>query len=226
MKSVLLLSLILASTHLAHADGGWIEAAPAEVSVDAASDAFLDIESEEAEGYASGRGGFSGPVRASYYGKGDGFAGKKTACGNRMNPNAMTFANRSMKCGQIVCFKYGNVMRQAKRDDAGPYARGRVFDVSYGLYRALGYATDKPLYYKLGPCDAGDDEKKIVTEPMIAKPEGSKKPAEEKKVEPKKPDGEIKQPELKKPDAPLDAPPTSDSRLRIVPGAPIREIKP
>lgn len=134
---------------------------------------------------------FQGPVKASFYGVGDGFGGRKTSCGNRMNPRAMTFAHkwigtnvyqnvetvdrkgrkvirkkrtRKMPCGQRICFKFNGKMIEGRADDAGPYAGGRTFDLSNGLAKALGYKTDHPLHYKFGPCVEAPAPKKLEDE--------------------------------------------------------------
>lgn len=143
-------------------------------------------------GYEFDSDAFQGPVKASFYGVGDGFGGRKTSCGNRMNPRAMTFAHkwigtnvyknvetvdrkgrkvirkartRKMPCGQRICFKFNGRMIEGRADDAGPYAGGRTFDLSNGLAKALGYKTDHQLFYKFGPCAEAKAESKPVETP-------------------------------------------------------------
>lgn len=77
---------------------------------------------------------------ASYYGRGDGFAGRRTANGERMNPQASTAAHRTARFGSIVTVKN---MKNGKSvvvriNDRGPYARGRVIDVSYAAAVQIG----------------------------------------------------------------------------------------
>lgn len=75
---------------------------------------------------------------ASYYGPG--FAGKKTASGERFNPGAMTAAHRSLPFGTRL--KLTNLANGAsvivRVNDRGPFIHGRVLDVSHGAARVLG----------------------------------------------------------------------------------------
>lgn len=75
---------------------------------------------------------------ASYYGPG--FAGKKTASGERFNPGALTAAHRSLPFGTRL--KLTNLANGAsvivRVNDRGPFVHGRVLDVSHGAARVLG----------------------------------------------------------------------------------------
>jgi|GEM_PF-3178865 len=75
---------------------------------------------------------------ASYYGPG--FAGKKTASGERFNPGGLTAAHRSLPFGTRL--KLTNIANGAsvvvRVNDRGPFVHGRVLDVSHGAARALG----------------------------------------------------------------------------------------
>jgi rare lipoprotein A len=76
---------------------------------------------------------------ASYYGYKDGFAGKKTASGERMNPMALTVAHRYYKFGtrlQVTNLKTGKSII-VKINDRGPFVKGRIIDLSYGAFRKL-----------------------------------------------------------------------------------------
>ncbi len=69
------------------------------------------------------------------------FAGRKTASGERMNPNAMTAAHRK--------FRFGTKVRVTNRrngrsiivriNDRGPFIRERVIDLSKAAAGRLGY---------------------------------------------------------------------------------------
>lgn len=74
---------------------------------------------------------------ASHYGVGDGYGGKRTASGERMNPNAMTAAHRTLPFGTRlrVCHRGCVTVRVT---DRGPFVRGRCLDLSYGAARAIG----------------------------------------------------------------------------------------
>ncbi len=69
---------------------------------------------------------------ASWYGKK--FQGRRTASGERFNMHAMTAAHRSLPMMSYV--KVINLSNQksviVKINDRGPFARGRLIDVSYG----------------------------------------------------------------------------------------------
>lgn len=75
---------------------------------------------------------------ASYYGPG--FAGKKTASGERFNPGGLTAAHRSLPFGtrlKLTNLANGRVVI-VRVNDRGPFVGGRVLDVSHGAARVLG----------------------------------------------------------------------------------------
>ena len=84
---------------------------------------------------------------ASVYGKGDGYAWRKTASGERMNPGAMTAAHRTLPFGTRVKVTNRNNRRSVvvRISDRGPFVRGRVIDVSPAAARALGFAGLAPV---------------------------------------------------------------------------------
>jgi len=69
--------------------------------------------------------------RASWYGKL--FHGRRTANGERFNMNALTAAHRTLPLGSYVRVTNPetNDSVVVKINDRGPYARGRVIDLSY-----------------------------------------------------------------------------------------------
>jgi rare lipoprotein A len=79
-------------------------------------------------------------VRVSYYGKGDGFKGKKTANGERFDPRDMTAAHRSLPFGTKVQLRNPETGKTVtvRVNDRGPFKKGRTFDVSAAAARALG----------------------------------------------------------------------------------------
>jgi rare lipoprotein A len=66
--------------------------------------------------------------------------GQKTASGERMNPNAMTAAHKTLPLGSVVKVvnqKTGKSI-QVTINDRGPYIRGRIIDLSKAAGRQLG----------------------------------------------------------------------------------------
>ena len=66
--------------------------------------------------------------------------GQKTASGERMNPNAMTAAHKTMALGSVVKVvnqKTGKTI-QVTINDRGPYIKGRIIDLSKAAGRELG----------------------------------------------------------------------------------------
>jgi len=78
---------------------------------------------------------------ASHYGVGDGYGGRKTASGERMNPYAMTAAMRApVPFGSIKRVRNLSTGRTVtvRINDRGPFVKGRCIDLSYGAARAIG----------------------------------------------------------------------------------------
>ena len=75
--------------------------------------------------------------RASYYGRG--FAGRKTASGERFDPNAMTAASPSLPFGTRVRVSRANGRSVTVRiNDRCGCPGGRIVDLSEGAARRLG----------------------------------------------------------------------------------------
>lgn len=81
---------------------------------------------------------------ASHYGVGDGYGGRRTASGERMNPHAMTAAHRTLLFGTMarVCratrAENAHVRCVTVRiNDRGPFVRGRCIDLSTGAMRKV-----------------------------------------------------------------------------------------
>jgi len=90
-----------------------------------------------AEGARRGAGPRVQEGRASYYGRG--FAGRKTASGERFDPNAMTAASPSLPFGTRVRVTRSNGRSVVVRiNDRCGCPGGRVVDVSEGAARKLG----------------------------------------------------------------------------------------
>lgn len=74
---------------------------------------------------------------ASHYGVGDGYGGRRTASGERMNPHAMTAAHRSAAFGTRLRVAHGSQSVVVRVNDRGPFVRGRCVDLSTGAMRKL-----------------------------------------------------------------------------------------
>jgi len=76
--------------------------------------------------------------KASWYGPG--FHGKRTASGERFDTNDMTAAHRTLPFGtkvRVVNKKTGKSV-VVRINDRGPYAHGRVIDLSRASAQAIG----------------------------------------------------------------------------------------
>jgi rare lipoprotein A len=82
----------------------------------------------------------AGVGQASFYGRGDGFAGRKTANGEVFDPAQLTAAHRTLPLGSRL--KVTNLANHksvvVRVNDRGPYAKGRILDLSYGAAQRLG----------------------------------------------------------------------------------------
>jgi len=67
--------------------------------------------------------------------------GKKTANGERMNPNAMTAAHKTLRFGTKVRVTNKRNGRSVivRINDRGPFTKGRVLDLSKAAASKLGY---------------------------------------------------------------------------------------
>lgn len=76
--------------------------------------------------------------QASHYGVGDGYGGKRTASGERMNPRAMTAAHKTLPLGSHVRVTHNSRSVDVRINDRGPFVKGRCIDLSWGAAKALG----------------------------------------------------------------------------------------
>ncbi len=75
---------------------------------------------------------------ASWYGKAH--AGRKTASGERFDPNALTAAHRSLPFGtrvRVTNLENGKSV-VVRVNDRGPFRGGRIIDLSRAAARAIG----------------------------------------------------------------------------------------
>jgi rare lipoprotein A len=75
---------------------------------------------------------------ASWYGKD--FHGKKTSNGEKYDMNAMTAAHKTLPLGVFVKVRNNDNGRETvvRVNDRGPFAKGRIIDLSYAAARKLG----------------------------------------------------------------------------------------
>lgn len=76
---------------------------------------------------------------ASHYGIGDGYHGQRTANGERFNAHALTAAHPSLPMGSRlrVTNRANGRSVTVRINDRGPYAGGRIIDLSYGAFAAI-----------------------------------------------------------------------------------------
>ena len=76
------------------------------------------------------------PALATQYGPG--FYGHRTACGERLRPDTIGVASRTLKCGTSVAIVYDGRMLVVPVIDRGPYANHADWDLTMATSRALG----------------------------------------------------------------------------------------
>ncbi len=83
--------------------------------------------------------------RASWYGPG--FHGRRTASGERFNTNALTAAHRSLPFGTRVRVVNRRTGRSVvvRINDRGPFAHGRVIDLSRAAAQSIGLSGVAPV---------------------------------------------------------------------------------
>jgi rare lipoprotein A len=82
--------------------------------------------------------------KASFYGKGDGYNNRKTADGETFNTNAYTAAHKTLPFNtevEVKNVKTGKTVK-VRINDRGPYAKGRIIDLSYAAAKQLGIIQD------------------------------------------------------------------------------------
>ena len=124
-------AVLMAFAALAHAQSASAPEAPAPMAAPAPA-----AEPAAAPAPAAASGEVS-EGKVAYYGRK--FAGRKTASGERFNPNAMTMAHKTLPFGTLV--KVTNLKNQksvtVRVNDRGPTQPDRVGDVSAAAARKL-----------------------------------------------------------------------------------------
>ena len=77
--------------------------------------------------------------RASFYGGEDSLSGKRTASGEKYDPDELTAAHPSLPLGTRVRVTHTKNRRQVtvRINDRGPFNKGRIIDLSLGAAKAL-----------------------------------------------------------------------------------------
>lgn len=93
---------------------------------------------------------------ASYYA--DSFAGRLTANGERYDPNAYTAAHRTLPFGSVVRVVYEKTgdWVLVRINDRGPYAKGRIIDLSRKAATRLSMLRDGVVRVRVELLERGD----------------------------------------------------------------------
>jgi rare lipoprotein A len=75
-------------------------------------------------------------VGASWYG-----GGGTTACGGTLTSGTLGVANKTLPCGTMVTFHYGDRTLSVPVIDRGPYVEGREYDLTEATKYALGFGS-------------------------------------------------------------------------------------
>lgn len=85
-----------------------------------------------------------GIMRATWYQD-----GKRTANGERFNPNGMTAAHRNLPFGTRLHLTHGGRSAIVRINDRGPFVRGKQLDLARGAARALGCSGVCTVEYRV-----------------------------------------------------------------------------
>src|SRR3954452_11826938 len=102
----------------------------------------------EAKHRHSHSGGSAHSGLASMYGtKGDGYAGRRSASGERVSSGALTAAHKTLPFGTMVRVTNTRTNRSVvvRINDRGPFVRGRVIDLTPAGARAIGMSGLAPV---------------------------------------------------------------------------------
>jgi len=83
---------------------------------------------------------------ASWYGPG--LYGNHLGCGGRLTTATWGVANKYLRCGTLVRLCYRRCV-YARVIDRGPYIRGRDFDLTYPVKRAIGMPSVARIRYRV-----------------------------------------------------------------------------
>lgn len=102
--------------------------------------------SPSAEHNTAGHSGGSG-MASVYASKRDGYAGKRTASGERVQSSGLTAAHKSLPFGTMVRVtnRRNNRSVVVRINDRGPFVRGRVIDLTPAGASAIGMSGLAPV---------------------------------------------------------------------------------
>jgi rare lipoprotein A (peptidoglycan hydrolase) len=89
---------------------------------------------------------------ASWYGPG--LWGRKTACGQTLQPGTMGVAHKKLPCGTTVKFVYHGKSVTTQVIDRGPYIKGRAWDLTKAVSDALDFEGVGRVRYAVAIDDA------------------------------------------------------------------------
>lgn len=72
------------------------------------------------------------------------------ACGGTLKPEQLGVAHKTLPCGTMVTFRYGNRAIRVPVIDRGPYIAGRVWDFTGATAAALGFPGLGYVQWRLG----------------------------------------------------------------------------
>jgi len=100
----------------------------------------------DAKSRHSGSGGHSG-LASVYASKADGYAGRRTASGERVHSGGLTAAHKTLPFGTMVRVTNRKNSRSVvvRINDRGPFVRGRVIDLTPAGARAIGFSGLAPV---------------------------------------------------------------------------------
>lgn len=116
-----------------------------------ASSCYRSLSSDAIQGPSKSETDSGQMIIASFYGQGDGFSGKKTANGERFDPNLLTAAHRTLPYGtklKLTNPENGKSVT-VRINDRGPYVRNRDLDISYQAAQNLGVVEKGVFKLKL-----------------------------------------------------------------------------
>jgi rare lipoprotein A len=100
----------------------------------------------DAKSKHSRSGGHSG-LASVYASKADGYAGRRTASGERVHSGGLTAAHKTLPFGTMVRVTNRNNSKSVvvRINDRGPFVRGRVIDLTPAGARAIGFSGLAPV---------------------------------------------------------------------------------